>query len=195
MKHSSRYLIYYALLLGLVLSGSIALAYMLNTLFYSVGIILFVLFIPSVIQGFFWHDLFLGRRYLEKGQWKEAAQSFEDFLKKIQKSPWMKHLVWLRWARFTSNVEAMALSNLGVAELNMGNVESADQHFQKASELDPHYPVPYFNLAVISMFQDRKAEAKTFLKKSRELGYSRTDYTQLQHISEALKEKIERKTA
>ena len=195
MKHKTKYLIYYAVFMSVVLGGSIALAYRLDTIVYSLAIIIGAILVPSALQGVFWHELFLGRRYLEKGQWVKAAESFRVFLDKLEKKPWLKHLVWLRWARFTGNVKAMALSNLGVAELNRGNVKEADQHFRKASELDSNYPVAYFNLAVISMLRDNKTEAKSFLQKARNLGYGRTDYTQLQVIASSLQKKMSRETS
>ena len=190
MKHNTKYLIYYSVLLAIVLGGSIALAYKLNSVIPSVALILIVLFIPSVIQGFFWHELFLGRRYLEKGQWKEAAQSFQSFMSKLEKNPLLKKLVWLRWARFTGDVKSMTLSNLGVAELNMGEVESARERFHEASENDPEYPVAYFNLAVCAMLQNRNTEAKTYLQKAQNLGYRKSDYSQLQHIADTLSERL-----
>jgi Flp pilus assembly protein TadD len=68
----------------------------------------------------------------------------------------------------------MTHNNMGVAQLNLGRIAEADQHFRMASEIDSEAPLPYYNLALLAQMRGDTESANSLLNKSQELGYSGT---------------------
>jgi tetratricopeptide (TPR) repeat protein len=56
--------------------------------------------------------------------------------------------------------EAKALSNIGAAEMGLGKVQNAFQHFQQALQLDPRLEDPHYYLGLIYRMQNKPAEAQ-----------------------------------
>lgn len=194
MKHITKYNLAY-LVSVLVLFGLslVAGSYYKKPAIPVLGLVVIFL-IPGAIQGFFWHEFFLGRRLVRLGQLKEAKEHFEKFLEQTGTHHWMKKLIHLRWAAYTGDIEAMAWSNLGVIHINRGEVDQAQTAFEKATMLDPSYPIPYFNLSLIALINDRETEARDLWQKAWDLGYRKGDFDQMIKLARDVKNKISNKT-
>jgi tetratricopeptide (TPR) repeat protein len=157
-----------------------------------IGLAIVILF-PAMIQGFFWHDFFLGRNLVRKGQWNEAIGHFNNFQLRLKKHPWLKHLILLRWSSYTNNVEAITHNNIALAHINRGELDMAEKSCQEALESDPLYPVPYFHLALIEKIKGNDSKARDLWRKSRELGYDKVDFDDLKILADSLKRQKEKK--
>lgn len=73
---------------------------------------------------------------------------------------------------YTPSVEAMALNNVGSAHLALGAADHAVSAWRKAIELDPLYPIPFANLALVAAAGGESAVAETLLGAAKNLGYS-----------------------
>lgn len=193
MKHITKYNLLYLVFILVVFGLSLLIGIYFGRP--AIGIIgLFVVIIfPGAIQGFLWHDFFLGRRLFSMGQLQEAKGHFEKFLDKIRIHPWMKKLIHLRWAAYTGDIEAMTWSNLGVIHINRGEVDHAESAFQKASEIDPSYPVPHFNLSLIALINGRDNDARNLWQKAQDLGYRKGDFEQMMELAKSVKSNISEK--
>jgi Tfp pilus assembly protein PilF len=70
-----------------------------------------------------------------------------------------------------------AWRTLGLAELQLKNLDRSRDAFQRALAEDPGYPSPMFQLAVIATLQQRKDEAFDWLSKAK--ATRKIDMTQL----------------
>ena len=190
MRHHTRYNILY--FVGVIAIFGASLIYAVSTnraVPVIIGLVILFL-LPSVIQGFFWHDFFLGRRSLRKGQWIEAVHSYEKFLLRLKTHPFIRHLILLRWTSYTGSVEALTHSDIALARLNRGELEQAEKSCHSALTCDPLYPVPWFHLALVELMKGREAKAEELWQKSRNLGYAKTDFNQLKQFASSLKKQV-----
>lgn len=130
-----------------------------------------LLLVPGRVQGICLRGFFRGRRLLDSGKPSAALGHLENFLQLIRREPWRKKLLWLTWSVYTPDLEAMTLNNIGVSQMTMGNPDEAKAAFDDALSLDPKYPLPYFNLAVLATMKADQASAEEALTKATRLGY------------------------
>lgn len=109
-----------------------------------------VLLIPGRIAGYYWRDQFRGRRLMAEHRYDESLAASNAFLRQVREEHWRKRLLWLMWSFYTTDAEAMALNNIGAAHVELGEWELARTAFQDALAVDQLYPIPHFNLAMLS---------------------------------------------
>lgn len=83
------------------------------------------------------------------------------------------------------------LNNLGVCKLELDEHREAEQFFQAALALDPKYPMPYFNLALLAQLRGELPLANELARKAKELGYSRSTADHLVHKASSLLARME----
>lgn len=172
MSRPTRYKIGY--LLALIVVSAIAVFVMSNLRGSTAALfaVVAVLVIPGRVQGVFYRDLFRGRRLLSGGHAAEAEAHFERFLALVRESPWRKWLIWLSWSVYTPDVEAMTLNNLGAARIQLGKRGEAATSLGEALEIDPQYPIPYFNLAILHELEGNRESAEQAATAAGCLGFS-----------------------
>jgi len=172
MNRTTRYKIAYVVVL--IALGT--LAYVAIDRFGNgiVGVLLVVavLLVPGRVQGVYYRELFNGRRLLDHGNAAAAKERFERFLGQLRQRPWIKRLLWLSWSFYTPSVEAMTWNNIACCELEQGRLSKAKELFDTALALDPLYPLPHFNLAVLYELGANTSDAERALEKANSLGYS-----------------------
>jgi tetratricopeptide (TPR) repeat protein len=187
MKHITKYNLLYLVFILVVFGLSLLIGiYFGKPAIGIMGLFVVILF-PGAIQGLLWHEFYLGRRLVSMGQLQEARVHFEKFLDKIRIHRWMKKLIHLRWAAYTGDIEAMTWSNLGLIHINRGEVDQAESAFEKASEIDPSYPVPCFNLSLIALIKGRDADARDLWQRAGDLGYRKVDFNQMVNLAKNVK--------
>jgi tetratricopeptide (TPR) repeat protein len=188
LKHSTKYKIMYFFSVIFFFGISLLYGVYKNSPVIPVITLIMIFFVPSMIQGFFWNNFFLGRRYLKNGLWKKSIDQFLLFIKELNDKPMLKYFNAIRWPIYTASVEAMAWSNIGLAYINIFDFDEAARCFNKALSLDSDYPVPYFNLAIIALINKKESEAEKLWKKSQELGYSKEKFSNLKEFAKVIKD-------
>jgi tetratricopeptide (TPR) repeat protein len=157
----------------LCVGGAIALAALTYFRFSAISIVLVLVagLIPGRVLAFFWRDLLRGLRLLNARQFTESKRHSELFLREVRSRPWIKNLVWLGSSAYSHDPEVLALNNLGAAELNLGEIESAKQHLNQAIEMDSKCPLPFFNLGVLHAGGGEGEEAERCFQQAARLGY------------------------
>jgi hypothetical protein len=150
-----------------------------------------ILVVPGRIQGVFFRDLFIGRRLLDSGHPEESVPYTERFIAVVREQPWRNKLLWLTWSVYTTNAEAMALNNLGAAHIALGEVEAASSALLAARAVDPMYPLPPFNLAVVAAALGGSEESRNLASEARQLGYSGSSIDRAVHAGQRLLAAIE----
>jgi len=138
----------------------------------SVVLVVAALLVPGRIQGAYYREMFNGRRLLDLGNASAAQERFKLFLGQLARRPWIKRLLWLSWSFYTPSVEAMTWNNIACCELEQGRMTEAKEAIDTALALDPLYPLPYFNLAVLYELGANRSDAERALEKANALGYS-----------------------
>lgn len=150
-----------------------------------------LLFIPGRIQGYYYREFFRGRKLLAARKPDEAKAHFLRFQQQIQENPWQRKLVWLAWTVYTPDVEAMTYNNLAACALESGDWPAAETAARKALELDPQYPIPHVNLAIIRHLHGDPMAAEASMQTARDLGYSGGSIDQLVQSGMALLANVE----
>jgi tetratricopeptide (TPR) repeat protein len=133
-----------------------------------------VCMIPGRVVGHYYRDLFTGRRLMDARRFAEAIPHFERFLERIRARPALKRLICLSPGIYTRDVEAMTLNNLGIARLEVGELDRVEAPLRRALALDPDYPLPYVNLAHLASLHGDVEAAAAASRSAKRLGYHDT---------------------
>jgi tetratricopeptide (TPR) repeat protein len=172
----SRTTLYKGIYFGMaVVAGAISLAILLHYHFSPTAIVAVVvaLLLPGRILGYFWRDLLRGLRLLNAREFTASKICSQRFLAELPSKPWLKYLVWLGASSYSRDPEALALNNLGAAEIQLGELGSARQHLDRAIEIDPLCPLPYLNIGALLEASGNADEARLFFDQAARLGYKR----------------------
>lgn len=150
-----------------------------------------VVMLPGRIQAAFYRDLYASRRLLAQGRPAESIEHSRRFLELMHERPGLKRLLWLTWSIYTTDVEAMALNNLGAAEMQLGRWSAAEDAFTRALALDHRYAIPRFNLAVIQAARGNTSETERLLDEAVHNGYPRPKLASVQKMGDDLRAKGE----
>jgi tetratricopeptide (TPR) repeat protein len=179
VTRTSRYKIFYFVMLG----GVAVLSLWMETRYHltMVGILLLALalLLPGRILGFFWRDLLRGLRLLNERKFEQSKQHSQLFLIDVRQRPWLKRLIWLGSGSYSRDPEAMALNNLGAAELMLGEVDAARDHFNKSMAVDDLNPLPFFNMGNLYATLGDRENATIWFSKAVALGYSQNAVDQI----------------
>jgi len=134
------------------------------------GVLFLALALSGSVQAFFWSELLAGLHDLHRRDYPASKAHSEGFLGEIHASPWLKHLIWLGASSYSPSAEAMALNNLGAAELAMGEVDAARAHLNEAIAKDPKCPLPYRNIGLLIQSTGSTEEARPWFEKAIALG-------------------------
>jgi tetratricopeptide (TPR) repeat protein len=165
--------IYFGLALG---AGAISLAVLLHYHFSLTAIVavVFALLLPGRILGYFWRDLLRGLRLLNTREFTASKLCSQRFLTEVQSKPWLKNMIWLGSVSYSRDPEALALNNLGAAELGLGEFELARQHLDGAIAVDHLCPLPYYNIGALLRASGMSEEARQWFEQAARLGYRRS---------------------
>lgn len=163
-----RIVAYLTLISGLVLAAFSVLAWPMSWNHLLLGA---ALLLPGRLQGMLWRSFFRGRHAMNRNDLAKAEDHFVSFLEKLRQQSWLKHATFLAWNFYTWNPEAMTRNNLGACRIALGKFELAETELRQALALDPGFPLPYFNLAVLAHARDMDAEAERLRAVAARLGY------------------------
>ncbi len=132
-----------------------------------------ILLVPGRVLGFFWRDLLTGLRLLNARDFVNSKRHSERFLVQVRAKPWLKRLIWLGSSSYSRDPEAMALNNLGAAELALGEIDAARRHLEEAIGVDRRNPLPFYNLGLLHRTIEDADMAERCFAEARRLGYTR----------------------
>jgi ATP-dependent Clp protease adapter protein ClpS len=134
------------------------------------GVLFLALLLSGQVQAFFWSELLAGLHELNRRDYPASKAHCERFLSQLRDRPWLKRLIWLGTSSYSLSAEAMALNNLGAAELGMGEVDAARAHLNQAIAKDPKCPLPYENMGRLVLHTGSSEDALPWLEKATALG-------------------------
>ena len=134
-----------------------------------------LLFLPGRIGGYVLRDLFRGRHFVTAKEYEKAIAASELFLDVIDHQPWRQYFMYCFFGIYTWNTRAMALNNIGAANMELGHLSEAESQLVQALEFDDDYPIPYFNLAVIAAAREDMERSDQMLSNARQRGYNQSN--------------------
>ncbi|WP_395645161.1 hypothetical protein [Terricaulis sp.] len=161
-------------MLGVALAGALAIAFTASVQNrpWTLAALAATLLTPGLVGRFLLRDLLASRAMLATGDFAEALVAAERFLETLAHRPWVRHAIWTQAGAYTLSVEAMAWNNAGAALLELRRFDEAAGMLWRAEALDPHYPIPLINLAIIARLRDELSESEHLARQATQLGFS-----------------------
>ncbi len=168
----ARYKLGYVVLIGTLSVLALIVINVTGSRPWVVAVVILSLLIPGRLQGLLFRDFFRGRGALDRGDGSSALTHLQTFLATIHSQPWRKPALWLSWSFYTPSVEAMTHNNIGSAHFCLKDFDAAANSWTVALEIDPQYPIPHANLALIAAARSDSSVARLHLDRAKELGYA-----------------------
>ena len=147
---------------------------------YFVIVLLAVLFlIPGRVQGFLCRNFFTGRRLMTHKKFQDALLFFLEFDGELQDKKWLKYAIGLSGFVYTNSFNAMNKNNIGACYLESGVLNEAKKYFISALDIDSEYPIPFYNLSIVSEIEGKHDLAINQLNEAGRLGYARSTIDQV----------------
>lgn len=188
MTAMSRTTKYKAIYFGVVGTGVVLMLWLVPRFHGSAAgfiVLALALLLPGRVLGFFWRDLLRGLRLLRVRRFAESKQCSQRFLADVRARPWLKRLIWLGLSTYSRDPEALALNNLGAAEIMLGEWDQAQEHLHASLAVDPLNPLPCFNLGKLSAARGDQPAAGRWFDQAVALGYSQTLVDQAIRLAQA----------
>lgn len=96
----------------------------------------------------------------------------------INSDPRLAHRLGRHAARLSPN-SSYARNGMGMASMQMGDLEAARSSFMRAVELDPGYIDAWYNLGCLASLEGQYGEAYAFLDKAFQLGFSDIEHAHM----------------
>lgn len=140
--------------------------------FIAFALVVLAFLIPGRLQAIFYRRLYRGLSAMRSHKYADAIPKFEGFIDQLTKYPVLNRLLWCNWNIYTVNAEALALNNIGACHIGLRELAQANKALDKALKIDPLYPKPHFNKAVIELINGKEERANVCLGKAEELGFT-----------------------
>ena len=124
------------------------------------------------ISGILYRDLFTSRRLLESGDFENSIVASERFIERANAKPRLRKVGLWKGGIYTRDAIAMATNNIGAAYLELGELELAERALHEALEMDPEYPLPHWNLAMVAHLLCYDMKTEEHLRIGRDLGFA-----------------------
>lgn len=154
-----------ALIVALVLSPLI-----FDESAYSQALLVAIPVVGGMVVGLGWR--FYVARYMEKKKrWEAAIDHYRAFEARARKLRIGRMHLPVFMSIYTYNGVALALNNMALCHMNLGDLKEAKRLCHEALEVDPKYAVPHINLGVIAALEKDPNAAGDWLQRGFDLGY------------------------
>lgn len=133
----------------------------------SVALIVFAIGLISWAR-----DFMIGRYRTARRRWRDAADSFERFERKLVGARWSAVLIPIYLSIYTFDGVAIARNNIAQSLMNLKDFEGAVRWLRSALQRDPLYAIPYVNLGTIAALRGDGESARLEFRRAVELGFS-----------------------
>lgn len=137
----------------------------------GLGVAALVMLIPGRVAARGLHDFYLARRLIDDERYDEAVSASERFLETLRAESWRRWLILGAYGFYTSDIEAMAQNNLGVARMLQGDLDAAERALKDAVQRDHRYPMPFYNLAIVARARGDASGGDALMHEARKKGF------------------------
>ena len=137
--------------------------------------------LPGRVGGYYLNDLFFARKLHSQENYFESIVVSQRLLETLNTEPWRAYFLYCFYQFYTWNIYAMVQNNIGAAYMMLGELEKAKKNLDQAKSLDPKYPLPYYNLAIVEHVRGNIDDGELLFQKANKLGYSRSNTDKVIH--------------
>jgi len=171
MGRTERLKLSYVVALAVILAaGAIWLTNSPGYLTFSMAVLAFM--IPGRLQILIYRNLYAGLSEMRLHHYSNAIPKFEIFIEQLEQQTWLNHLLWWRWNIYTVSAAALAWNNIGASYIGLREFANAEKALDQAMSIDPLYPKPLFNKAVVALINGQDDKADAYLRQAEGLGFS-----------------------
>ncbi len=170
MKHKTKYRGALWVMLGVYGAVLVAARIVGVPIYWVFGAAMVLISALMFMQPLFFSDFHAGARFLTQGNAEKSRMHSERFLTQLQTRPWLPRLFWLRKNFYAFNLEAQTRYNLALALLDLGDLDRARQELDRATALDPEFPLPYYGTGLVLLQSGPFAAALPSFEQAESLG-------------------------
>lgn len=109
-------------------------------------------------------------RLLNQKDFASSKRHSERFVAAVREKPWLKRPIWLGGSTYLRDPEAMALNNLGAAEVGLEAFDDARGPLEDPIALDDKNPSPFHSMGMVCLHTTARTEAEPWFERARALG-------------------------
>jgi len=125
-----------------------------------------------LLLAIFAYDYFIARTHIRRRRWREAAERFETFEKKLLAASWRRATVLVFLSIYTFDAIAIVRNEIAQALMNIDEFDAADRWLKGALERDLQFSPAYVNLGAIAAIHRDAVTARKQISRAVHLGYS-----------------------
>lgn len=118
------------------------------------------------------YDFFIARRSCQRRRYREAAERFEKFEKKLLDARWRRATILVYPSIYTFDSIAITRNEIAQCLMNLDEFDAAERWLKAALERDLQYSPPFVNLAAIAAIRRDAVTARRHISRAVGLGYS-----------------------
>jgi hypothetical protein len=126
-------------------------------------------------------DFFRARRHVRRREWLKAAERLQRFEQKLLAARWQRPAIVLYLSIYSFDGVAIARNYIGEALVNAERLEEATQWLRAALLRDPHFALPYVNLAIVAALLKDGTTARREMARAVQLGFSPVQAQRILH--------------
>jgi tetratricopeptide (TPR) repeat protein len=135
--------------------------------------------VAAIVTAFaaivFWsRDFLVARYYMRRREWRKAIALFAAFENVLLTRPLPRLRTLLYSGFYTFDGVALTRNNIGVAHMNLSELDEAERWLRRALERDANYAVACVNLGAVALLRRDDAEARRNFERAVSLGFSST---------------------
>lgn len=124
-------------------------------------------------------EYFASKRLMRRRQWQAAIDKLKKLEQKLLKASWKRASTLLYLNVYTFDGVALVRAQVAQCFMNLEDLDQAVRWLRSALLRDPHFAIPYVNLALIAAQRRDEATARREMSRAVQLGFSPATATQL----------------
>jgi tetratricopeptide (TPR) repeat protein len=117
-------------------------------------------------------EYFASKRLIRRRQWQAAIEKLKKLEQKLQRASWQRASSVLYLNVYTFDGVALIRNQIAQCFMNLEDHDQAVRWLRSALLRDPHFAIPYVNLALIAAQRKDEATARREMSRAVQLGFN-----------------------
>jgi tetratricopeptide (TPR) repeat protein len=124
-------------------------------------------------------EYFASKRLMKRRQWQAAVEKLKKLEQKLLHASWQRASSLLYLNVYTFDGVALVRTQVAQCFMNLDDPDQAVRWLRSALLRDPHFAIPYVNLALIAAQRRDEATARREMSRAVQLGFNPTTASHL----------------
>jgi len=117
-------------------------------------------------------EYFSSKRLMRRREWQAAVEKLKKLEQKLSQASWQRASSILYLNVYTFDSVALIRNQIGQCFMNLEDPDQAVRWLRSALLRDPHFAIPYVNLALIAAQRKDEATARREMSRAVQLGFN-----------------------